>query len=261
MSSLLTDAGVKGKGYNVTCDNFFTTKSLADSLLADKTSLVGTVRANNREVPPVIGLLLDKKMKVPLYTTYVYKTENNCTVTAYKAKPNKAVMILSSLHRSVTITEGEKHKPETIVYYNRTKCGVDSLDQMCRLYTTKAGTRRWPVAVFCNMLDLAGINAWILYRASLNSSISRRQFLLDLVTELCMKQNPTDREALAEDQPADVHGVASNASKRKHCFMQNCKNKTCMKCYICFKFVCGKCSGEKKKIIQVACNDCAPEGQ
>ena len=29
-------------------------------------------------------------------------------------------------------------------------------DQIARMYLVKAGTRRWPVAVFYNILDLAG---------------------------------------------------------------------------------------------------------
>jgi len=36
------------------------------------------------------------------------------------------------------------------------------LDAMCRLMSTKAACRRWPLAVFFNILDVAGINAWII---------------------------------------------------------------------------------------------------
>ena len=40
-------------------------------------------------------------------------------------------------------------------FYNKTKSGVDITDQMARQYTVKAGARRWPMAVFYNILDLA----------------------------------------------------------------------------------------------------------
>lgn len=39
--------------------------------------------------------------------------------------------------------------------------GVDVLDQMMRKYSIKGGTRSWPVTVFYNIFDLAGINAHI----------------------------------------------------------------------------------------------------
>ena len=60
----------------------------------------------------------------------------------------------SSLHQHVHAQDDRKKKPDTILTYNVTKCGLDTIDQMARLYTTKAGTRRWPVAVFYNILDL-----------------------------------------------------------------------------------------------------------
>ena len=40
----------------------------------------------------------------------------------------------------------------------------DVADQMARQYLVKAGTRWWPIAVFHNILDLAGINAFVLYK-------------------------------------------------------------------------------------------------
>ena len=48
---------------------------------------------------------------------------------------------------------GAKTKPESVMYYNNTKNGVDVPDQMARAYSVRG---RWPVAVFYNILDLAG---------------------------------------------------------------------------------------------------------
>ena len=41
---------------------------------------------------------------------------------------------------------------------------MNVLDQMARAYSVKGGTRRFPVTVFYNVLDLAGINARILFK-------------------------------------------------------------------------------------------------
>ncbi|GFU06343.1 uncharacterized protein TNCV_4766221 [Trichonephila clavipes] len=43
---------------------------------------------------------------------------------------------------------------------------------------------RWPLQVFFNILDLAGINAWILYKQTTGENISRQDFLLKLAVEL-----------------------------------------------------------------------------
>ena len=57
-------------------------------------------------------------------------------------------------------------------------------DQMARKYSAKCKCRRWSVQVFYNILGLAGINAWILYKETTGENISRRDFLFRLGEEL-----------------------------------------------------------------------------
>ena len=85
---------------------------------------------------------------------------------------------------SVALGESKKKKPETAEFYNKTKCGVYVADQMARQYSVKADTCRCPVAVFYNILDLAGINAFVLYKKRTGDKVSRRD-LFKLATELC----------------------------------------------------------------------------
>lgn len=93
---------------------------------------------------------------------------------------------MSSFHEKVTIDENDKkkYKPNTVLDYNRTKFGVDSLDQMTRNYNVKAPTRRWPVQVFYNILNLAAINAWVLFNSVNRTKLSRREFIIKLLEEI-----------------------------------------------------------------------------
>lgn len=92
---------------------------------------------------------------MPRYSTLLYKT-NNCILTIYKSKPKKRVAILSTKHKFVKIDKSNKKLlPESVIFYNKTKFGVDMTDQMARKYTVKAGSRRWPLQIFYNILDLA----------------------------------------------------------------------------------------------------------
>ena len=54
-----------------------------------------------------------------------------------------------------------KKLPETVRSYNASKVGVDVLDQMARYHTCKSATRRWPVAIFFNIIDCACIYIYI----------------------------------------------------------------------------------------------------
>ena len=55
---------------------------------------------------------------------------------------------------------------------------------MARIYNTRAAARRWPVHVFYNILDLAAINAWIIYRGVTGEEMNRHAFLRQLAKEL-----------------------------------------------------------------------------
>ena len=65
------------------------------------------------------------------------------------------------MHMSAGAFGGEPKKvPEMITFYNGTKGGVDCADQTIQTYSSKFSTRRWPVVVFCNILDFAALNAY-----------------------------------------------------------------------------------------------------
>ena len=143
-----------------------------------------------------------------------------------------------------------KKNPETVEFYNKTKCGVDVADQMARLYSVKAGTRRWPVAVFYNILDLAGINAFVLYKKRTGDKVSRRDFLLKLATELREDyiSEKSSRNASVSGPPSlSTTSTKTKAEKRKQCqIAANCsQNKTSKLCCKCNKPVCGKCTARE----------------
>lgn len=82
----------------------------------------------------------------------------------YQCKKKKKVIILSSLHQNSNVEVEGKKKPEMIKFYNKTKSGVDVLDAMVRLYTTRACSRRWPMAIFYDILDKTALKSWFLYK-------------------------------------------------------------------------------------------------
>ena len=52
------------------------------------------------------------------------------------------------------VEETQSTKPEKINYYNKTKGGVNTMDNMLGEHTVKRGTLRWPLAYFDNMIDV-----------------------------------------------------------------------------------------------------------
>ena len=83
--------------------------------------------------------------------------------------------------------------------YNRTKAGVDRVDQMIRTYSCQRKTRRWPMKFCHNMLDIAAFNAAVIFLCT-NPEVDhgklqrRRLFLhklaMDIIAPAIQQRNP-----------------------------------------------------------------------
>nr|CAH7724714.1 unnamed protein product [Callosobruchus chinensis] len=81
----------------------------------------------------------------------------------YHTVKKKAVLVLSTMHFDDAIysTTDEGGKPEIVTFYNMTKGGVDVLDQPCHNYDVSHSTRRWPMVLFYDLLNVTAVNAFV----------------------------------------------------------------------------------------------------
>ena len=80
-------------------------------------------------------------------------------------------------------------KPIIILDYNKAKGAVDFIDQMFHKYTMKRSTRQWLFFAFYDMIDIAGINALVIWKEknpnwNINKRPKRRSFLDELEISL-----------------------------------------------------------------------------
>lgn len=258
---------VLGKNINITMDNWFSSLRVAKQLFENGTTMVGTVRKDKREVPREFRLA---RGHPPCSSKFGFHPP--CTMVSYVPKPNKVVILMSTMHNDATIdtTTGDSQKPEIITYYNRTKNGVDLVDKMCSLYNVSRNSRRWPLTVFFDLLNLSALNALCIYSANKNyGSVCRRDFLIDLslawMKPLAKKR--VEKKSLprsltikikdflgvmdAEKQPPTSEGTSSNIVRRCHdCGRARNKN-TRKSCTACKKFICG----DHSKIVCLSCTE------
>ena len=226
---------IKGKSYNITCENFFTSLPVAKKLANEKLSIVGTMRKNRRKLCKKMS---EPEKKATYSSSFYWHNPTNFLFVKYKAKEKKSVCLLSSMHSSANVdASNEKKKPEMILFYNANKVGVDRFDQMARLYTTRSASRRWPVAVWGNILDIAAINSYVLHKKITSNCITRRQFILMLIENLLDKPQPCP-----SNSNRHLRGDDEGVRKRWKCQGVRCDNKTVSICISCQKPTCGKCS-------------------
>ncbi|GBP76150.1 hypothetical protein EVAR_56022_1 [Eumeta japonica] len=126
---------VLGKHLNITMDNWFSSQRVAKQLFENGTTMVGTMRRDKREVP--------------------------CEFCVEEEILYFLPSLVSTNH---ALWCRDRQKPEITTYYNRTKNGVDLVDKMCSLHDILRNSRRWPVTVFYDLLNLSALNALYLHR-------------------------------------------------------------------------------------------------
>lgn len=90
-------------------------------------TLVGSLKQSKRKIPPEF---LPKKTRKE--NSFLFGFQHECTLVFYCPKKNKAVLIASNMHRDDAINPETKEmvKPEMVIFYNKTKIGVDLVDKM-----------------------------------------------------------------------------------------------------------------------------------
>lgn len=155
---------IRGTGRNISAE-WFTSYELVSDLLKDyKLTYVGTVRKNKRQLPPNF---LAVRGREKFTSEFVF--QNNLTLVSYIPRKGKNVILMSSMHHYAAIdpTTADKKKPEIITFYNATKSEVDVVDKLCGTYSTSRNTNRWPMVLFYMILDVAAINAHVIYKGNI----------------------------------------------------------------------------------------------
>ncbi|CAF0921225.1 unnamed protein product [Brachionus calyciflorus] len=162
---------------------------------------------------------------------------------------------------------------ENLLKQKTTLVGVDSVDYMTRLYSVKCKTRRWPLQVFFNILNLAGINSWVLFKKCNNYTLSRRFFLIGHAEEILKfineSRNPiTPTTPLTPSASRKRLGSVENSptpkrtDSRKKCQIRSSnENKSSFSCNFCTRVACKSCLEEKEIIQKAICKCCFQEGK
>lgn len=201
---------VSGTKRNITFDNWFTSYPLMIALLSiHKLTSVGTVRKNKRDIPTSFLFIQNRERH-----SSIFAFKNNITAVSYVPKKLKNVILFSTLHHDERIEEnsGDKKLPEIIDFYNSTKGGVDTLDELSANYNVSRNSRRWPLTLFFSFLNTAGVNAQVIYKFNTQHfKLKRREFLKQLGMQLISefrderRKKPQIRRELREIETREHH--------------------------------------------------------
>ena len=236
---------------HITGDNFFSSHSLVSELLDSRTTYLGTIRANKRELPPASKSVVNRSRGD---VKHFYS--DKVVLASFWDKGTKPVLLWSSMHGPQVDVRGTEEKPPIVADYNHTKTAVDNLNKLVRTYSSKRKCRRWPYSIAMTLVDVAIIASHKLMQSQTGSTEDHYTFKRELSYELCRPimarrlQRPNRKRSvcallanmnLAKDQ--QCHGAddvpphpSSKASKPGRCSF--CPRQADRKTRI----LCGKCS-------------------
>jgi hypothetical protein len=122
--------------------------------MADGLTYTGNIRSNKAHIPPKMRASSNREQH-----SSVFAFHDRLTLVSHVPKPGKSVSVISSMHHDKAV-EGDAIKPR-ILHYNATKSGVENMDHLATLFTARRKTNRWPLVLFLNMTDVAGIAAYL----------------------------------------------------------------------------------------------------
>lgn len=233
-------------------------------LLENGLTFIGTMKKNKAEIPPQFLNTLSRDIG-----STIFGFQEECTLLSFVPKKKKNDLLLSTMHDEGKIDE-DSGKPVIILDYNRTKGGVDTVDQKCSNYSTTRKTRRWPLALLFRFLDMAGVNAHVIFvsnnmtKNGIPQTLRSRMNFIERLSFSLLEEHLKERAKiknlpkelkyfLSKYEEAVVPTVSENQAKSGPCHEcgKHRNNKTTVRCCECQIFVC-----KKHSVSKTTCNNC-----
>jgi len=144
----------------------------------------------------------DRTKKCPLPTekdikkrgrgSHAFRTDANSGITITKWYDNKCVQLISNHcdpKKTTMIKRWDRSSrtyieiscPTVVQDYNQSIGGVDLADMLISLYRTSFKTKRWYLKVLFHCVDIAKVNAWLLYRRHCDQRNVPKKFQMSLL--------------------------------------------------------------------------------
>lgn len=254
--------GLEGKGHHVFTDNYYSSPALFAELREKGFGACGTVRVNRRGIPAA--------MKQPMGKGEVATAWVDESMMALKWVDKRPVSMLSTIHDDRMMTkvrrtrradggQEEIRKPVVIEEYNKYMGGVDRSDQLLSYYGFPHRTLKWWKRALFHLLDMAVVNAYVLYTVSTSASLKKlthEQFRVEIAKQLLLQSSvdvsedvPVTHGRLHRPQPPQSRLTERHFPDHLPCTKSGKRGQT--ECT-----VCSKKKGRGRKTTSYMCKEC-----
>uniref|UniRef100_A0AAV2KBW4 PiggyBac transposable element-derived protein domain-containing protein n=1 Tax=Knipowitschia caucasica TaxID=637954 RepID=A0AAV2KBW4_KNICA len=249
--SLLNMDGL-GSGYHLYVDDFYTSPHLFRDLFARHIGACGAIKTNRIGFPRTSSNNLSR---VDPRGSVRWIRENELLFV--KRKGTREQVFCSTLH---TMFSGDAaQRPRSLLYvplpaaikdYRSHMGGVDLSDALIGYFTVLHRTSKWYRTLFFHFLDIAIVNASVLYNAThADRKLSQLQFREELISQLYQYESPSTAAKRAQTQSSasahiplffnqgkDIDRATAATVGRRRCKL--CHKRTPLGCELCAVPLC-----------------------
>ena len=246
---------LKGKHHQLFFDNYFTSITLLDKLLAQGTYGCGTIRTNRKNFLSEISEEAKKFQR----GGSVFRQCGKIVATAWK--DNKVVNVASTLADPTELTTVKRRQkdgtridvecPLCVALYNEYMGGVDYSDQLRGSYHVRWKCMKNYKYVFCFLLDVSITNALILHSFDVRSGppMDQKHFRLMLAEQLIgtyMSRKRAGRPRKRPRPPSSSNSIPTehfptHSTKRRCVYCRDIRSQPRRKESV---WMCTACEGE-----------------
>ena len=116
---------------------YFTSVSLAEWTLEKKVTIVGKMRLDRKGIPKELKEVKSREEKSVIF---MQNDKNNISLVSYfdrKKSGEKNVIVLTTMHGTLKVTNSERKKKQVYVIYGHTKGEVDVVDLLSTNHSTR----------------------------------------------------------------------------------------------------------------------------
>lgn len=223
-------------GRIIIMDSWFTSLNLINTLKKEYGLFsIAALHPNDENIPPIF-LSPFRKCK-PFINAFI---DDDKILSSFVGSNSKVVNVLSNEPSFYK----RSHAPHSVVSeYKKFKSAVEVIDVLMHYYTTMQNTNDWTLSLFFMLLNIASVNAQVIWSSSNNQSVlQRRVFIRELATSLMETNGPVEdlRHLLILKRPR-YNPVRVSYNNRRRCTIcvqtkrDRRTKQTCMKCGI---FIC-----------------------
>jgi len=266
---LTDDPRFHHKNHIVAVDNWFTSLTLVQRLWARGIHCVGTIRTNRKGLPREAILKKTGRDKAPrghcismesAQMTSIEGSVARVYITGWMDKKPVHMVhtwptFLMPVHRKVSARESNTGRferieltiPTVIKVYNKYMGGTDGFDQALSYYELILQSKKWYKRFFTHFLNVAKVNAHILYAHAVNKGCDLKMFTYALINEWA-KRPPSDHKRHTGRGPRyRVHGqMKKTGGLHTPIYLKSVKRqdrrRVCVTCDVRTNQACKECN-------------------